>query len=197
MRSKLLGLAAALVLGSVSSAANAVSVYLLPEVGTAPPGGQFAVDMWWDFTGEATLGGGTDVSWDPAVLSFASLVFNSTPGLLDPAFTRCETGGNDPNCVSPGFLNAMATGSFNGLAGTGPLYIATITFDVVGGGGSSTAINLAEDGDIAGPFISLVTFDTYPNIEFRGASVSVVPLPAAAWLMIGGLGALLGFRRKA
>ena len=40
-----------------------------------------------------------------------------------------------------------------------------------------------------------------PPPTFTGATVNVsggeVPLPAAIWLMIGGLGTLLGYRRKA
>jgi hypothetical protein len=188
MTSKLLGLVAALVLGGISTAANAVSVYLQPSTQDVVLGNSFGVDVYWDFTGNATLGGGTDVTWDPSGLSFVSLVFDTNP-LFDPAFTRIGD-------VSPGLIDGMATGSFNGLAGSGPLYIATITFQTLAAG--SFAIDLSEDAGIAGPFVSILGM-TYTDLTFTGGNVNVsaVPLPAAAWLMIGGLGALLGYRRKA
>jgi hypothetical protein len=187
MTRKLLGLVAALVLGGISTTASAASVYLQPSSLMTNVGGTFGVDVYWDFTGNATLGGGTDVTWDPSGLSFVDLVFDSNPN-FDPAFTRTGT-------VSPGLIDGMATGSFNGLAGDGPLYVATITFQALTAG--TFAIDLSQDTGIAGPFVSLVG-QTYPDLTFSGASVDVsVPLPAAAWLMIGGLGTLLGYRRRA
>jgi hypothetical protein len=194
MRSKLLGLVAALVLGGVSSVANAVSVYLEPTSQDVNLGDQFAVELWWDFTGDATLGGGTDIMWDATAFSLVSILFDDNPN-FDVAFTRCD----DEPCDSPGLIDGLSTGNFNGLAGDGPLFIATITFQTLVEG--AFAIALAEDANIAGPFVSATRFDIYPDLEFIGADVNViggvVPLPAAAWLLIGGLGTLLGFRRKA
>jgi len=190
MRSKLLSLVSAFVLGGLSMAANAASVSLQPATVDVHVGDSFGVDVWWDFTGEATLGGGTDATWDPAGLSFVSLVFDDNPD-FDPAFTRQGE-------VSPGLIDGFATGNFNGLAGDGPLYIATITFTALTEG--SFVIDLAEDTGIAGPFVSIAG-QLYPDLVFSGATVNVsggaVPLPAALWLMIGGLGTLLGYRRKA
>jgi len=188
MKSKLWVLVAALVVGGMSSAANALSVFLQPQDQSANLGDAVSVDLWWDFTNDATLGGGTNIAWDPAILSLASVVFSSNPA-FDPFFTR-------PGDVSPGLINGLATGSFNGLAGTGPLYIATITFNTLAEG--STVIDLGPNVSPAGPFVSAITFAPQ-NVDFIDGSVSVsaIPLPAAAWLMIGGLGALLGFRRKA
>jgi hypothetical protein len=179
--------------------ANAVSVFLSPASQSVNLGDQVSVDLMWDFTGNAALGGGTDFEWDPGALSLVSIVFadnfGTGPGQFDPAFTRCD----NESCSGPGFIDGLATGNFNGLGDPGPIYIATITFDTLAAG--SFAINISEDAGIAGPFISAITFGPYTDLEFIDATVDVtgappVPLPAAVWLMIGGLGALFGYRRK-
>jgi hypothetical protein len=186
------------VLGGISLSANAVSVFLSPADQTVSLGDQVSVDLMWDFTGNAALGGGTDFAWDPAALSLVSIVFDNNfgtgPGQFDPAFTRCD----NEECSGEGFIDGLATGNFAGLGDPGPIYIATITFDTLAAG--SFLIDISEDAGIAGPFISAITFGPYTDLTFGDATINVdagVPLPAAAWLMIGGLGALLGRRRKA
>ena len=197
MRRKLLGLVAATVLGGASLPASAVSVFLSPSDQTVNVGDQVSVDLMWDFTGLAALGGGTDFAWDPAALSLVSIVFDDNfgtgPGEFDPDFTLCD----DEDCSGPGFIDSLATGNFNGLGDPGPIYIATITFDTLAAG--TFLIDISEDANIAGPFTS-IEGGPYPDLTFGDATVTVVgapvPLPAAAWLMIGGLGALLGYRRQ-
>lgn len=200
MRSTLIGLGAALVLGGASMAANAASVYLDPSSQDVNLGDQVSVELWWDFTGDPALGGGTDFAWDAGALSLVSIVFDDNfgtgNGQFDPAFTRCD----NEVCSGPGFIDGLATGNFNGLGGDGPILIATITFDTLAAG--SFAIAISEDSGIAGPFVSAVTFGPYDDLTFTGSTVNVagggtVPVPAALWLMIGGLGSLLRYRRKA
>jgi hypothetical protein len=192
MRTTLLTLAA-LVIGGMSTAANAVSVYLTPESQNVTLGDQVAVQLWWDFTGDATLGGGTDFAWDSSGLSLASIVFDDNPD-FDPSFTRCD----NEVCWGDGFIDGLATGNFDGLADPGPILIATITFDTLAAG--AFLMDISEDDNIAGPFVSARTFNTYPDLQFGDATINVssgvVPVPAAIWLMIGGLGTLLGYRRK-
>jgi hypothetical protein len=195
MRIEILGFALALGLSGISTAANAVSVYLQPVTQDVDVGATFSVAVWWDMSPEGTLGGGTDVTWDPAALDFVSLVFDDNSD-FDPAFTREGT-------VSPGLIDGFATGTFEdgGLAGDGPLLIATITFEALTEG--SFSIDLSEDvGGIAGVFVSAETFQPFgDDISFTGGTVNVggggaIPVPAAAWLMLSGLGALFGYRRK-
>ncbi len=68
--------------------------------------------------------------------------------------------------------------------------IGTLTFDVL----SSDWFARGQDTDsIFGPFLDFHTFEPIP-IEYN--SVPAVPVPAAAWLMFGGLAALFGVGRK-
>jgi hypothetical protein len=204
MASKLLGVGAALVLGAVSSAANAVSVFLQPSTQTVNVGDTFDVELMWDFTGNAAIGGGTDVMWDASAFDWVSTVFvdnfGTGAGEFDPQLTRCDGSGDEGFCESPGLIDGLATGNFNGLGDPGPIMIATITFTALAEG--TFSIDLAEDvGGIGGIFVSAVDFQPYDDLTFTGATVTVesggaVPVPAAAWLMLSGMGALLGYRRK-
>ena len=53
-----------------------------------------------------------------------------------------------------------------------------------------------ETNSLAGPpFLDVNTFQPIP-VEYNTVSGSAaIPVPAAAWLMVGGLGALFGFGR--
>jgi hypothetical protein len=178
----------------MSTAANAVSVYLTPDSQNVNLGDQVSVELWWDFTGDATLGGGTDFNWDASGLSLVSIVFDDNPD-FDPGFTRCD----NEECSGPGFIDGLATGNFDGLADPGPILVATITFDTLAAG--NFLMDISEDDGIAGPFVSANNFGLYPDLTFGDATINVVgggevPVPAAIWLMIGGLGSLVRYRRK-
>jgi hypothetical protein len=75
--------------------------------------------------------------------------------------------------------------------------IGSFSFTATGNAGDIISLNIED----AVPFIGSF-FNTDPTVtaftpDFIGASVTVIPVPAAAWLMIGALGALLGrFARR-
>jgi len=147
---------------------------------------------------DAAFGGGTDFNWDSSALSLVSIVFEgefgSGPGQFDPAFTRCD----NEECSGPGFIDGLATGNFAGLGDPGPILVATVTFDTLAAG--SFLMDISEDDGIAGPFVSVNTFGPYPDLVFGDATINIVggavPVPAAIWLMIGGLATLVRYRRK-
>jgi hypothetical protein len=145
-------------------------VYLLPETQTVAVGETFTIELWWDFTDDPALGGGTDFLWNAVNFGVDSIVFDDNPD-FDPALTQCD----DENCVSPGLIDSLATGNFNGLAGDGPLLITTVTFEVLPGAlEGEQRIELAEDRNLSGPFVSAITFVPYENLVFEGATVDVV-----------------------
>ena len=131
-----------------------------------------------------TIGGGFDVNFDTAGVEFGE--YNSA-GLGDPFF------GRDP-VVEDGRLFNGAIGDFGGLM-TGT--IASISFTVIGTAGDYLIAPSGTDGD-SGVFISGNDFISPLAVDYFGQTVRVVPVPAAVWFMLSGLGALIGFgRRKA
>jgi hypothetical protein len=144
----------ALLKAAMTAASPAAAPLVAPNITLSPatqdigPNGTLHVDVLMDFTEEATLGGGTDTTFDPAVLTFVSFVFDPALG-DDPAFRR------QPALQSPGVLDGLAFGHFDGL--TGPSRVGTFTFTVKNVLGP-TPITVAQDDGIAGPFVSADTF---------------------------------------
>ena len=188
MTKQLQGLLTAALLGGMMSVANAASVSLMPASVDAVEGGSIAIDVVIDFSDDPTLGGGIDINWDSAVLAFDSWSYDSSTVGDDVGFRNDGVPGD-------GSYIGQAVGNFNGLT-TGT--IGTITLVAVAAGDTMVSVGDTTNAAV-GPWVSAVTFGVQ-NPEYSGANVTVnaaIPLPAAAWLMFGGLGALLGFRRKA
>ena len=197
MTTKVIRGIAALLFTITLSQANAASISLVPTGPTTSilPGDLVQFDVVMDFTtddnglgSDITLGGGFDVTFDNSLLSFVSLT-NSCIG--DVAFCR------DPD-VLPGRLESWGFADFNGV--TGPAQVGSVQF-LVSGLGSSLVSTAATSG-IAGPFVSGVDFVTILNVDYNSVAVStrttpVIPLPAAVWFLLSGLGAIFGVRRLA
>lgn len=168
--------------------ANALSVSLIYTGGNdvndsgaivAQGGDTLLFDLVMDFTENPTLGGGFDVNWDPNVFTFNSYI---SSGLGDPLFAR------DP-IEQDGRLFNGAVGSFTGIL-TG--LIAQLSFTYLGGIGEIAPSGTTGD---SGPWIDGLSFVDEPLLpDYIG--VRVVPVPAAAWLMLSGLGALAAFRPR-
>ena len=157
-------LKAAMVGAAPAAPLVAPTVFMTPATQTVPPNGTVTIDLEMDFTQEATLGGGTDIHFDPARLTYVGFTFDPELG-DDPAFRRV------PDLVSPGLLNALGFGDFNGL--TGPSRVGTFTFQVTSAQGvTSLTMDADEPDGFAGPFVSLVT-GLEMAVVFTGAGVTV------------------------
>ncbi|MFK7888399.1 MAG: VPLPA-CTERM sorting domain-containing protein [Gammaproteobacteria bacterium] len=151
----------------------------------AAAGDTLTFDLVMDFTDQITLGGGFDINWDSSVFALESYV---SAGLGDPSF------GRDP-VLEDGRLFNGAVGNFNGLTEG---LIATLSFQVLAfpatmADGMITPSGT--DGD-SGPWIDGVTFvDVIDDVEYNGLGIRV-PVPAAVWFMLSGLGVLAGMGRR-
>ncbi|MDH5547049.1 MAG: hypothetical protein OEZ43_15765 [Gammaproteobacteria bacterium] len=150
-------------------------------------GGQVQLDVWFDFTEDATVGGGVDLVFDPSALSFSSLAFNDSL-TLDPEFT----GG--PGSTFSGEIiadNSFMFGYYNGLtAGR----VATLTFDVLGEQGTSTSLDMMTNDQLAGNFFSAITGNEQV-VNYYGATVAVVPEMEVWAMMLAGVG-LIGWKAR-
>lgn len=153
---------------------------------TAELGDLITLDVLMDFTGDPTLGGGTDIFYDASVLSYQSFGFTSTSLALDTDFSR------SPDVLS-NELEGLSFGNFNGLSGPG--VVGTLTFQVIAFG--DVVLSMAETDNLlaGGAFTSATTF-TSQAVNFGTAGVTIVPVPAAVWLFGSGLIGLVGVAKR-
>jgi hypothetical protein len=176
------------------SNAQAASISLNPLTSNVQVGSSFSVELLMDFSDEATLGGGLDVLYDSSFAMFNSFSFDSSfLPLTDPAFT-CPGAGA---CPPINTLNSVANIAFGNFSGIGGIFtVGTLDFTAVAAG--NIVLSTAETTGAAGPFVSALTYEQMA-VTFNGTSitaVSAVPVPAAAWLFISGMGMFAGFARK-
>lgn len=180
----------------LNASANSIGFDALEYDGTA---GTVSMTLQYDFTEFAMFGGGVDIVWDAGALAFAN--FERAPLPADaqaPASPDGELVGNDT-------WEGIGIGTFEFFTGmTSMGDIATFTFDVLGptdAGATPCGLTLCITPNATNPLVSLAG-DTVTDALIAngggGANVTAapIPVPAAVWLMLSGLGALLGFGRK-
>lgn len=166
--------------------------------------GSFSVTINYDFTDFNMFGGGMDLAFDASVLSLVSYTRSDPadrPGSQDPA---SPVG----SLASAGLYEGFGVGTFDfftGFGGTGT--VGTFVFDVIGTAsrGDSAlmlmpnAINVFASIDIQpGQMTTDVTNLIFPTgaISSTVTGLAPIPVPAAIWFMLSGVGALMGLRRR-
>lgn len=197
--------AAALLAGWVGSA-HAGTVTFSADQTTVGVGDLVTFTYTMDFSDDSTLGGGTDIWYDSSVLQFVGWSFDAGLSSDNPNFrldpTNCLTT-SDPGCDADASefagmaqLNGLAWGNDSGNGMSGPAVIGQMVFQAIGIGVTDIFMAANDDGVSGdpGPFVSGNTF-TVQDVTFSADSVTVVPVPAAVWMLLSALGALGGVRR--
>jgi hypothetical protein len=174
-------LAFALLAMAIAPVTQAATISVSPSCTLCAPSEVLVVTVQGSGFDNLTDGGDFTLSWDAAVLQYVGTA-------VAAPFDTIATIETD---VASGTLNRVDVfKSTTGSAGPG-FDAATITFNVIGAPGSSSALDLGES--LVGWFEPGGT--TEYTVTYTDATINVIPLPAAAWLFGSALG-LLGWMRS-
>jgi len=173
---------------AASLSATAATISLQPS--SALVGGAFTVDLLLDARdapgGHPGLFGGEIVlAYDPAIISYdVATGFDLASGVT---FFSNPAGGtaNGKNTVTFGFENAGENGR-----------VGTFSFEAIGAPGSTALLDIEDTDPFFGTFVNTVPSNQPFQPQFVDASVQVVPLPGAGWLIATAFGAALARARR-
>jgi hypothetical protein len=147
----------------------------------------FTVDIVGNYrsdAGEVLVGGAIDLLFDASIVQVNSAILHTPVDLGSSPGTIDNLGGN---------LDALGFATFAGV-GDGMFNFATVEFETVGFGTSALALQDANDlvFEWANGIGDAVAFSATDG----SVTVSAVPLPAAAWMMLSALIGIAGIARK-
>ena len=174
----------AAVIGIFALPLSAATVQLVPTVAEIEQGEQFTVDLVLsaaDAPGNhpGAFQGFVTVGFSESLAQYNNFVFSSPAELFGPAPV------GDAGQVTFGFDKALDVG-----------VIGTFTFTATGSAGDVISLSVADLFPSVGTFANTQPTITPFTPEFVGADVSVVPIPAAVWLMLSGLAVIGGIARR-
>lgn len=169
-------IAAGLFAGAASQAA---SIYLTPASSTVSlASGSASFELFMDFTGTPTVGGGIDLDLTGPISIDTFTPSAYFTGSTDSSFSGFGTAAADADFE-------IHFGNFAGLSGLNKLGDLTVNLGGIGLGNIALAIN-----QTYGSFYGTDSLEQ--AVTLSGAEVNVVPLPATAWMLLTGIGALVG-----
>jgi hypothetical protein len=177
-----------------SSAAISSSVSLIPSKTTLGQNEIFTIDLVLDANDAAgphpgLYSGSVTIDYDPAILSFDAQTGFSEAISGSTMLTSGTANGGGRNTVSIGFGGV----NFNATPDIGSLGVFTFTTK---GSSGSTLVDISDTNGLGSFFNSsgarpgdpLHEFFPTTNNTTVAIQQSAVPLPAAAWLMLSGIG---------
>jgi len=180
----------AMLLVPFSVQAVTVDVWMDPQnSGPYVIGDNFSVDIWasWDV---GLVGGAVKLEFDNSIINAVSSTMNISTSMV-----------SNNGVIGVGVVDSIGFLTYLGNFAPGTYNLATVVFEAVGGGVSPLVVSdaaipvYAWEADLGNfQFEGFSPTFTTPGSNPVG-SATVVPLPAAAWFMMSGLG-FLAFRRK-
>ena len=157
-----------------------------PSSATVAENGAFTVDLLLDATDApgdhpGLFGGSIVLSFDPTLLAYGGFALAEGVSYFSSPVTGTANGNQT---VTLGFENAGDVGA-----------VGTFSFTAIGSAGSIATLGIADSDQFFGTFVSQVPTNQPFYPEFIGASVEIVPLPGAAWLLVTALG-IAGVRTR-
>ncbi|MEO1575675.1 MAG: VPLPA-CTERM sorting domain-containing protein [Pseudomonadota bacterium] len=152
----------------------------------AQAGDVLTFDVILDFAPRVTVGGSFNITWDASAFALQGFDFSQ---FGDPALNR------PPEVTEDGLLDTFI-GDFGGfdVANIGSM---SFVFAPPEGAGTNDIFSIAPTAT-TGPAGGWIDAFIGPPIEpeYIGVNVRVVPIPAALWLMVGGVLALPAVARR-
>ena len=174
-------------LSALAWQANAASVSLVPASTEVDPGAAFAVALELDAADApggrpASISGLVAITYDVSQVQYDGFDFGAPPDELEAPQVTVD---GSIATLTLGFLNAPES-----------VTIGTINFTALAAPNDIITFGLADGDDFFGSFANEFPSNQPFTPDFNGTQVSVVPLPASAWLMLSGLGLLYTLRRR-
>ena len=166
--------------GIQTTTAYAASVTLVPSSAAVNVSNAFTINLNMDTADVAaetpsahpgSYAGSVIIDFDPALVTYSGSMSGITAGTIGSMQT-----------ISFDFSGAPDVGT-----------VRALDFTAVGTVGNTINFGLTDADDFFGSFTSQLPTNTPFTPSFTGVDVQIIPLPAAGWLMLSGLGAI-GFR---